>query len=221
MATITITDKVASIIGNSNVIGYQNITTLLNNFVLPYISYNSNLTYYIPYQENSLIYGYGWHTVPQINSNILIIPNVDNNTLDISNNNYIPLYSEYNIIEPFLSIVNEYSADIIEYIKIILYSFNFNLMPLTERPNKPYFVVINNIITLYTDDIGVELENQKIVVDVLQNKLFPFWKDISLDGYYSLYLPIYVKLSEQDVINYIEKVLKNYLQNDYSDDIIY
>jgi hypothetical protein len=216
MTSIKIENKTALIYGNLNIPEYSqasNLIKLLNEDILPNLNYNSNITYYIPFGSNSCItYNYGWCDQYINNSNVVLIPNLETNTIDITNKYYFsdiinlpPSYAEYSLPEIYIPYLSSYSEEIIEYIKKIIYSFNNQLIPINYIPDKPYFNVDeDNNILLYSDDNKIIQEE---VIDILKNVLFPIWENLNLSGNYMFYLPNSITLSKETIIEYIKAVL--------------
>lgn len=216
MTSIKISQKTATLYGSVNFEEYNqtsNLLHLLNTYVLPDLNYNSNIDYYIPFGSNSCFtYGYGWYDKPTDNSNILLIPNFETSNINI--NYLIPSYNEFILPDIYIPYLEPYSNIVIEKIKKIMYSFNYHLMPFIYEPIKPYFNVdINNNPTLYSNDIGEELDNQNQVIYILQNKLLPLWSSLNLrlEGFYTFDIPVSgtIKYSAF-IINFMKNILNTY-----------
>lgn len=225
MISIKIDNHIASIINNET--GIYNdcskcikMINILNEHILPNIHYNSNIIYGINYCSNVMSDTYyGWYDIPSTNSNMVLIPNIEYNTIDISSKDYFsawidmpPPFEEYILPDIYTPILNKYTEDVTDIIKQIIYCFNYKLLPVSYIPHEPYFKVsVDNNIVLYSKASGNELETQQNIINALKDIAMNIWKNINLEGYYTFSLPSTIHISDDTIIQYIKKILVDYL----------
>jgi len=120
MTFININNHIASINNNLSICDSakcNKMIDILNKDILPFITYNSNLVYGIEYSSNVLYNDYyGWYDIPSTNSNMILIPNIIYNTIDISSNQYssefinLPSYNDFILPDIYAPILNTHTG---------------------------------------------------------------------------------------------------------------